>query len=177
MSQTSLSSTMERNYPESFSLIEAIKDPLISDNVEKFYVPQAITEGSMFIKKDESIAITSEGPKRIRFIYLAPNGKNITSPDASYIQVVPGCKGFLARLSISRSNYTAANLSLDYFIDISKIKYTVDSVMTGENGEIILKDNLRFQNIDFNEYSRVELDINLKDFMKHKEDLFEMYFK
>jgi len=171
-----LLNALDAKYKGSFTLMNAINDSLISENVEKFYVPQVEIKSSIFIKKDESIAITPTGPRRIRFVYLNPQGKNLTNPDSSFIQIAPSRKGFLARLSISRNTYTAVNLELDYFIDIENIKYKIDSVMMSENNEILLRDVLKFDNLDFNEYSKINFDPLIKDFIIHKEELFEMYF-
>ena len=172
--------TLEFSYKDSFTLFDALKDPIIKDNTEKFYVPEPHSElqpnSSVFIKKDESIAITNDGPKRIKFIYLNYKGKNMTNPDSSYIQISPNCTGFLARLSISRNVYIPSSLNLDYFIDISKIKYRVDSVTMANDNQIIANDMIYFENLNLLEYPTIDFDIMLKEFNLHKEELFEMYF-
>ena len=48
--------------------------------------------------------------------------------------------------------------------------------MMSENNEILLRDVLKFDNLDFNEYSKINFDPLIKDFIIHKEELFEMYF-
>lgn len=170
-------SLLNSRYPETFTLLDAIKDPVIHNNLEKFYVPEAEIKDSIFIKKDASIAITDDGPKRIKFIYLSADGKNITNPDSTYIQIPLNCKGFLARLSISRNQYTPENLVMDYLVDISKIKYRMDSVMTRTGGDITIQQVLHFDNIEFYQYNKIMLDRPIKDFILNKGLLFGRYFK
>ena len=167
---------LQNRYPESFTLLDAINDSNISENLEKFYVPEVEIKDSIFIKKDASIAITDEGPVRIRFIYLNAHGKNITDPDSSYIQIPVNCKGFLARLSISRNQYTAENLKLDYFVDISNIEYRFDSIVMKEGTDIVKKNLLRFNNLEFYKYNRIEFDRYIKEFILNKGILFARYF-
>ena len=164
-------------YPESFTLLDAINDPNISENLEKYYVPEVEVRDSIFIKKDLSIAVTNDGPKRIRFIYLNAAGKNITNPDSSYIQIPISCKGFLARLSISRNLYTPENLSLDYFIDLSKINYQIDSVIMRENNDITMHQVLHFNNLEFRDYPRIDFDETIRNFISNREILFNQYFR
>ena len=140
-------SLLTSRYPESFTLLDAINDPVIYKNLEKFYVPEVEIKDSIFIKKDASIAITDDGPKRIKFIYLSADGKNITNPDSSYIQIPLNCKGFLARLSISRNQYTAENLEMDYLVDISKINSSSALLF---NFFTIHKPSFSFSNFNFN---------------------------
>lgn len=168
---------LSSRYPESFTLLDAVNDPNIYENLEKFYVPEVEVRNSIFIKKDASLAVTSEGPKRIRFIYLNAAGKNITNPESSYIQIPQNCKGFLARLSISRNMYTAENLTMDYLIDISNIKYNIDSVMMREDDNITMQQVLHFENIEFRDYPKVEFDKCISDFIVSKEILFNDYFR
>lgn len=177
MANLQLTNILSTRYGNTFTLLDAVSDPLICENVEKFYVPEVKTGTSIFIKKDESIAITSSGPKRIRFIYLNANGKNMTSPDLSYIQIAPNCTGFLARLSVSRNNFTGASLELDYIIDISKISYRIDRTIMANESEILSKDVLKFKNIDFNDYSKINFDSMIKEFELHKDDIFQEFFK
>lgn len=170
------STTINARYKGAFTLLDAIKDPVISENLEKFYVPETEIKESIFIKKDANIAVTDDGPKRIRFIYLNPQGKNMTNPDFSYVQIPSSCKGFLVRLSISRNHYTPENLNLDYFIDISNIKYRVNSVMMRNNNTVAKQEILQFENIDFSEYSKIDFDRQLKEFILNKGLLFAKYF-
>lgn len=176
MNEISISKVLESKYNGSITLMNAINDPLISENLENFYVPQVEVRGSTFIKKDESVAVTDEGPKKICFIYMNQYGKNITNPDSSFIQIPANNKGFLARLSISRNYYTPENLQLDYLIDISDIRYRIDSVMFANEGNILASSVIHFDNVDFTEYQKVQFDQNIKDFVLHRDELFSMYF-
>ena len=178
----SLASRIDNKYHGSFTLMDAINDNLIHENLEKFYVPQVENTGAVFIKKDESIAVTNSGPKKICFVYLNAAGKNITNPDASYIQIPASGKGFLARLSISRNAYTAQNLELDYLIDISNIKYRVETEMNPQknvdgSNSIAMTEILKFENIDIREYPKVEFDREIKEFILNKGQLFATYFR
>lgn len=171
------SNLMTSRYPESFTLLDAVKDPIIHENLEKFYVPEVELHDSIFLKKDVSIAVTDEGPKRIKFIYLNSSGKNVTNPDSSYIQIPLTCKGFIARLSISQNRYTAENLKMDYLIDISNIKYRIDSVMMREESNIVMQQVLHFEDIEFRDYYKIDFDPAIKEFILNKEILFNDYFR
>lgn len=171
------STLMTSRYPESFTLLDVIKDPNIHENLEKFYVPTIELHESIFIKKDMSIPVTDEGPKRVKFIYLDSTGKNNTDPDSSFIQIPLSCKGFIARLSISQNRYTAENLKMDYLIDISSIKYRVDTVMMRDGSNIVMDQVLHFENIEFADYYRIDFDRSIKEFILNKEILFNQYFR
>ena len=173
----SLSTVIQSKYKETFSLMDAIKDPLIYENLEKFYVPQVEIKDSIFIKKDETIAVTDKGPRKIKFIFLNGSGRNITNPDSTYIQLPKNGAGFLARLSISSNYYTPENLEIDYFVDIAKIKYRIDSVMESSNGQILMNDVLHFDNLEIRDYPRVEFDQWIKEFILYKGQLFAKYFR
>ena len=162
-------------YPESFTLLDVVNDSVIQENLEKFYVPEIEVGESIFIKKDMS-AITDIGPKRIKFIYLDAEGKNATNPDSTYIQIPLNCKGFLAKLSISRNQYTPENLVMDYLIDISKIKYRMDGIMSHDGKNIVMQQVLHFENIEFYNYARISFDRSIKEFILNKEVLFNQYF-
>ena len=171
---------IEARYNDSFTLFDVFNDSIIRENTEKFYVPEVQNTGSVFIKKDMTVT-DKDGIKKIRYIYLNPKGKNITNPDASFIQIPNSCKGFLVRISISGSHTTPEAMSLDYIIDISKIKYKFDTVVytesiNGQPGSIVVKDLLKFENLDFTEYQNIEFDESIRNFMMHQKDLFEMYF-
>ena len=172
---------IDNRYHGSFTLMDAINDPLIHDNLEKFYVPQIDIRESIFLKKDESITVTDEGPKKIRFIYLNQSGINITSPDASFIQIPKNNKGFLARLSVSRNYFTPEYLELDYLVDISNIKYQVFSEYKSQliNGtrQIVLIESLKFENLEIHDYPNIQFDREIKEFILNKGQLFARYFK
>ena len=176
----SLATRMENKYHGSFTLMDAVNDSLICENLGKFYVPTIETTGATFIKKDETIAVTNRGPVKICFLYLNAAGKNITNPDASYIQIPASGKGFLARLSISRNAYAAQNLELDYLIDIADIKYRVETEMTSGtdgNNAIMMNEVLKFENIELRDYPKVEFDRQIKEFILNKGQLFATYFR
>lgn len=176
-----LGRVINAKYDGSFTLFDALNDPKISENMEKFYVPRVEMKESIFIKKDESIAVTNQGPKKIRFIYLNPQGKNVTNPDSSYIQIPQSGKGFLARISLS--GHSPENLEIDYFVDISNIKYTIDTVLMTKLDEstnrqvVVSQDVIHFQNLEFYDYSKVEFDRWIKEFIFHKGQIFATYFR
>lgn len=172
-----ISTPIQNKYKETFSLMDAIKDPLIYENLEKFYVPRIEVKDSIFIKKDETVAVTDRGPRKIKFIFLNSNGKNITNPDSTFIQLPANGAGFLARLSISGNYYTPENLEIDYLVDITKIRYRVDSVMESKNGQILMTDILHFDNLEIRDYPRVEFDQWIKEFILYKGQLFAKYFR
>ena len=182
--------SLELKYNGIITLEDAYNDEKISSRMEKFYVPpmEITTSGdtkNYFIQKDVSIAISDSGPRRIRFIYLNHRGVNVTNPDSSYIQLVKvggKCAGFLARMSISKSNFVPNSLMIDYLIDISKIKFRIDSEIStaiGNNGlrTAISHELIRFENMDFSEYGHLMFDERIREFSLNKESLFEDYFR
>ena len=176
-----LSSRIENKYHGSFTLMDAINDPLIYENLPSLYVPTVEKCNSTFLKKDYTV-IDNDGPRKVCFIYLNASGKNITNPDSSYIQIPSSNKGFLTRLSISRTAYTAGNLELDYLIDISNIKYKIDTQMNpylheDGTGSIIMDEVLKFETLEIRDYPKVEFDRQIKEFILNKGQLFATYFR
>ncbi len=179
---STLMNILDTRYHGSFTIMDVIKDPLIYENLGKMYVPQFEMKESIFFKKDDTIAVTETGPRKICYVYLNQHGKNITNPDFSYIQIPNNLKGFLARISISRNSYTPEYLQLDYLIDISKIKYRFDSELASENVKdigmsVVRKEVLKFDNIEFSEYDKLDFDRQIKEFILHKGQIFATYFR
>ena len=98
--------------------------------------------------------------------------------DQSYIQLGFNPTGFLARVSISRNNYTPHALTLDYLIDLQKIYYEDAQVISANKAnQIEFNSRIVFQNIDFSQYSTIEMDNRIREFSLHKEQLFEDFFE
>ena len=165
---------IDTRYNGVFTFTDIINDPLIRQNTEKMYVPNAEIRDNIFIKKDETVAVANSSPIKVRFLYLSGSGKLNTNPDASYLQIPNSCKGFLVRLSLDGN--ISENLQLDYIVDLANIKYSIDSVMSSLNNSVVVDEIIHFESLDYNDYPRVNFDPRIKDFFLHKKELFELYF-
>ena len=166
---------IDARYNGILTFMDIINDPLIRNNLETLYVPQVDIKEAIFLKKDEIISVANSSPVKVKFLYLSGSGKLNINPDSSYIQIPQSCRGFLVRLSLSGANI-AENLQLDYIIDLSNIKYKVDSVFFSENGSVIVNEVLHFESIDYNDYPKVLFDNRIKEFPLNKKEIFELYF-
>lgn len=176
---------LELNCPEGwFTFLDAYDKPYISNFLEDGYLPKLErTESSgtdkknIFIKKDDTII---NGDKILKVIYFHLNkyGRMLTSKDQSYIQLGFNPTGFLARVSISRNNYTPHALTLDYLIDLQRIYYEDAQVISAnKSNQIEFNSRIVFQNIDFSQYNTIEMDNRIREFSLHKEKLFEDFFE
>ena len=166
---------IDARYNGILSFTDILNDPLVRSNLEILYVPQVDVREAIFLKKDELITVSNSSPVKVKFLYLSGSGKLNVNPDSSYIQIPQSCKGFLVRLSLSGASI-AENLQLDYIIDLSNIKYKVDSIFSTENGSVIVNEVLHFESIDYNDYPKVVFDSRIKEFPLNKKEIFELYF-
>lgn len=176
MTDNNYQNILDRRYEGTFTLLDVYNDPMIHENLETLYVPEVKITDHIFIKKDASIAVTDNGPQRIRFIYLDKNGRNVTDPEATYIQIPNKCKGFLARVRIPMNQYVASSLELDYLIDIEKIQYKCERIYSRQGDSVVESDILKFENIDFSKYTHVNIDNHIKEFILNKGIIFSRYF-
>lgn len=169
---------LNMRYNGSFTLLEALSDKMIYESLlEEKWLPEVIKDeksGQIFIRRESFFGLKQGNPKKICYLYFNPHGTNKTDSESSYIQIGTACKGFLMRLSAVGKN--PSSLTLDYFIDIAKIHYQVETLYARYEDTVISSSYINLLNLDFNEYRNVTFDRLITEFELHKENLFREYF-
>ena len=177
--------TLQRKFPNGyFTLIDAINDASIKDLLPQNYLPQIqlmdnshSDKKTIFIQKDALDISTYNCIRKVCYVYLDKHGANKTSRDISFIQVGLNCEGFLIRLSVPKNNMVSHNITVDYFIDISKIFYKEAQLISRNSKDQIIYDNhLIFENLDFSQYTDVNFSETIREFSLNKDEIFETYF-
>lgn len=171
-------------YSEGLPLLELINVEAILKKLPTLYVPSLETyeSGDIFMKNGDTVFIKETGPVKIRFLLFDNAGRIMTQPESAYTQLIKQRAKYLARLSCPAMNFSAPNLTVDYFVDISSIKLQPVSSMYAEerteknNSKVtaIIEDyGYRFLSIDT---SSVESELITK-FDLNRENILEDYFK
>jgi hypothetical protein len=177
-------------YKGVITLFDAINDPIIQRKLEPHYLPEIVEmEGieGLYIANRAYNRDTLQGPQKIGYLYLDSKGICRTDSEMTYTQINKKCKGFLARFSLFMSiNSNPEGMILDYFVDISNIKYRIHSIIDNDESFIMYRDVLEFQNITdehinistFDERMLVLVGIVKKTDPKSiKEEIFDLLFK
>lgn len=99
----------------------------------------------------------------------------MTKEDFSYVQIPISKKGFLARISLTGAR-VPENLSLDYFIDISKIEYEFVTIINTNKNVIEKNGIIRFKDLLISDYPEVTFDNNITDFINQRKNILDVYF-
>lgn len=167
-------------YEDGISLMDLLKADDILKRIPKLYVPEVETYdgGRMFINNGATVFIKESGPVKIRFILFDKNGRAITTPESAFTQLNFKQAKYLARFSCPAMNMSGPNLSFDYFVDISAIKFASASSMhmqkNDKSGTEIIEDyQYRFVP------SEIEstFDSSVSQFDQSRDEILEKYFK
>ncbi len=167
---------IDTKYNNTITLMDAIDDPLIYENLEYLYVPRLRTRDPLFINTTETIISKySNTHTKVKFVYYNYRGINMTNEDFSCVQLPTSKKGFLARISLTGAR-VPENLSLDYFIDISKIEYDFVTIINTNKNVIEKYGVIRFKDLLISDYPEVAFDNNIIDFINQRKNILDMYF-
>ena len=142
MKDIQLERVLQAKYGNSFTLKELLEDTELQEKFPKALFPHIeMSQNTAYIQMRDTL-ITKDEVRKLLYIYVNRRGEITASPDLSFCQIPPSWKGYLARFSIPANQKTAHMLSMDYLVNIEKIRYQVPSLIDQQKGNIIYTSSL-----------------------------------
>lgn len=142
MKDINLERYLQGKYGDSFTLKQLLEDQELLEMLPKGTIPKIeITQNCGYVNMRDTV-FNSQTILKFLYIYVNGRGEITTTADQSFSQIPPSWKGYLARFSVPANQKIAENMSLDYLIDIQKIRYRIPSTIDQRQGSIVYSNTI-----------------------------------